>query len=701
MTLEVRSFRIHQDGAGPGRLLAERPFELVVLLGRARPARAAAAAGDDADGPDDVLYDASVDAPDGEDQDGWGDRDGAPARVRLTLEAFGGEDPASAPRVQLLRVTVSHLGRRRGTDGHHRVRWGLPAGLERVRLRLTAQVDGRDGDRAEALLPASGTLRVEPAGDGAPAGEVDEAPSIHEVLQRRTPSASSGEGAAGVVDHVAAQLRDLPAFLERALGEPPYAPLEGEVGPDGRPATGLASWQRQLLELMTGAFYAYSPRRVIQNLHHGVGRPLTAVCNNNVDIAAWLRGAEVPNWEAGGGVGFGCNGRTVDALARTIGVDPQTAQPDAPPAGAFIHDFRAADAATSGAVDEEFRDWSFRQARPGSIFLYADPTNARQRAHINVALRVRRRGDAVEVQLFDTGAVEATSAVAPRALGEYGKALGEGGWRPDLHRTFGDGDSKKCIAHAWFPPADAERALPAWPLWRASSATDAPEGGAVATTLALAYRGPGHPDYPAEVGAPTWIATESRSVCLRLLPDELYPSDLRAGATRPLLHLAITRRADGAPVYLSRPLRCSRAITHLLGSVAGVPAAAELEARWLLLVIGAWTEYLEQGFDPPEPPPRGPEPPLFVALQVACDEVGVARLIRPQKVIDDPAFTDRLQPLWDAGLSRFYDAAGGLLPASGWPAEPWRDAALDDRLAAQVESPAPAGLDDAIPTGAP
>lgn len=682
MAIEVAEFQVLQPLAPAGSAGFVRGIPLQAALTVRRPATAGdggGGGGDGAGGGTDDGNDAGRPVDHADEPVSTATAADPALVVDVTIEAFDAASADDAERVT--RTTVR--GVTPPAAGVIRLPVGIPLGAERVRYR--ALVTERPAEPAaeegggrrrrrperpapvEALFPsAEETVPVSArAGDAAPTGTSVPTPSICEVLQGRTPSPSTGSGKAGVVAHLLAQLDRLRSDIAGAFdSHPHYQPLPGEIDGDGNEATGLAPWQQQIIELLTGSFYAYSPRRQLQLFDHAIGYPLAAVCNNNVDIVSWLRGATLPNQSNGEprGIGFNCNGRSVGLIAGALGVRAQTSfrRDDPPPTAPFVHDFR-----TATDVDTAFRDWSFKHSRPGSIYVYGDPTHSQTRAHINIGLRVRRlpNGEA-RVQLFDTGAITARwPEAAPRALGVRGKALSEEPWISNLNAMFGTPPTKKCLAHAYFP-VQGDRVLPRTPLGLESAQLE--EG-----TGAVMVEADGASTTPVRDGG-VW----------RVAPGHLREA-LLAQAQRALAHLTVLDRA-GTLLYASRPLRLTRPLTHLVGAVANSPLHRDLEARWVVKLMGTWAGYLTGGDARHDNP----------VVQIFDDADGVARFVRPNDRLPDE-FEDRFPTLWDAALSGFYTDGGPLKPRAEWPSAPWRDAALDDQLAAVVEQPDP-GFADAI-----
>ncbi len=707
MAWTIQSFSVYHRGLGVARgtqLELGRPLRASLLLHHDGDPEEEPGEGGGSDPDDDALP---------EQDDGAPPQPEARAAI-VSVEATDKDDETNTQTVELL-VTVPPSRR-------VVVAAAAPPGARQVyfvaRVRDDAE-DPEDVPVAERRHPSGqGSVELTERSPASPVGLAVPAPNIYEVLQQRPKSAARGSGALKIFSHVVQQLRDLPGFFADVFDRPPYTPLPGEVGEDGGPATALASWQREVIEKMSGAYYAYCGRRNIQDLHYGVGYPLTAVCNNNVDIVSWLRGADPINWDglrnpsqpSTSGVGFNCCTDSLRLFAEVLGVQPLVVpqgeaagpwtDPEPPGEGPFLHDFTAVHARKVDA----YREWSFRQARPGSVFVYGRSSDRSRKAHINLALRVRRVDGVTQVQLFDTGAVSAD--VEPntlsRTLGLKGKALSEEVWRTHP----GEWGSTKCVGHVFWP-VRGRRALPDTPI----QAGNGPGG-----------PGSGWGGIVVQDGAADPIPARVRAGLVRAGDVE---GTLRAQATRALAHLAIFRRA-GAPadpgdpagvevdgqtlLYLSRPLRLARPLSHLVGSVSlhgdgGDPDLAQrYEARWLVKLRGDFLDFARcNGSHPRGSSPKHCQHPV---VELYNDAAGLTRHWRGERSFTDPAFTARFAALWDlmnarrpAGAAFYHQRA--LRPSDEWPADaetPWRSSEWDALLADVAEGPAPHGFRDGIAT---
>lgn len=749
MTLVIHSFRVHHphvDGESDRaqQIIAMRPLRAELEIGvEASPDHDAPRhSGEDDSHPDTDDEAADEEAGDVEAPGSTG------LEVQVVVEAFD-QDDRSRGRFERHRTGLPD-------SGPLTLTFALRDGPERVRFtaRLTELApQGDEADQGSSETPEPVTAQHPPGGSDTlelVSGQAYDLqahavapPSIYEELRLRSPAASSGQGAARALDHVARQLETLPEFFGSVFDRAPYTALPGEIGADGRPRPAnqpLASWQREVIENISGLFYQYSPKRNLQNLHWGIGYPGIVRCNTLTDLVCWLRGMDPPNWNGpqSSGVGFNSNGRSVDNLAskaetwasangqaafairRPSDFDASRTEPTNE---AFVHDFRrtqcdcghppdnhqrdgerhrcqGADGQScrctkppwKAAVDTGFRAWSYKQIRPGSVLSYAVPmpgeANKIEQAHINVCMRMRRLGETgrFAYQLFDTGAIPVEPGTSPNiptvTLVEKGKAMAEEVWRFGLTRDFATG--KTCVGHS-FIPASGDRHLPTTPL--------AP--------------------YTAQPGgAGNDIVTEQGA-----RQDEI----LRSDAERPYAHLAILRRRSPRPdipsgepgerltgrwdlVYLSRPLRLGRPLTHLVGSVSQLPDSEHYQARWFVKLRGTWQAYDQyfRRYTAPRPHPAHPPHCGSPVVEVYNHSDGVPRQYRPEKFLRPRTGYNHLWEDLRGRIMAFYRRDSRNTVVDHWDDHPYRNADWDRRLGAILEAPAqrggrPLDLHDAVP----
>lgn len=509
----------------------------------------------------------------------------------VTLSRSDGAAEAPGAGADVLHCAVPSRGDAL-TRGRSLVVGGLHLPEDVETVRFVVRLQDESGERPfEGWVGQTGQFTIGAAAPTVLAGRVAvDFPCIYDVLQRYPREAACTDDLDGVVRFVADGVR---ADLGWVFDTPEYR-VDDEIGEDGEPAQALSAWQRHMILHLSGLYYSRGPRRAVPWASHGLGLPLTAVCNNLTDLISTMRGRP-PAWTWGYGLNASCIDETARYARGSVNLE-----------GTSAHN--AFDAA---------------RVRPGTFFLKGS-------IHISTVLRVRGARGSRRFQSFDTGGLGGAWAALPSAYGAIGGLLKEELWRS----TVGE------VRRQVFMPARADGPLASTPFaspplgevfelpgtW--DDIRDRPYGGP-----ALRRRAEEH-------------ATERRAALLAGVERpiaRLAVFDREAGASAP-------------PAFFSRPFVLTVPPVQLFSSIVNLPQAARYEARWLIqagyrISGGAHAEPdASRAEGEAAADAASPETSTPLVLELYNDAAGIGRCWRPAYDLE------RLEGFFERGSTLLTDA---------------------------------------------